>query len=194
MKKLFLISISFLPALMFAASFSPYLGDEDWGGQSAGSDFLQNFIDPETGKEDEEYADYQERNKENIFELDPIDRNYFCSYCADLVDGVDPKTSIGVSEYMQCLEDVYNEGVLPVKNGEGNVIRYKFPGCEDPNCPIHHVLGYAADVNGNISEIKPDALDDVMQKPRLPVGEPFVMLLFAGVYAVVRKRQNAAKA
>ena len=183
MKKLFLISISFLPALMFAASFSPYLGDEDWGGQGAGSDFLQNFVDPDSGDEDDEFGAYGERVAEGLYD----GGEYFCTYCYDLVDG-------DGEAYLACLDEVYDQGVLPVKDGSGNVVRYEFPGCGDPSCPIHHVYGYAADGEGNISEIRPPALDEEMQKPRLPVGEPFVMLLFAGVYAIVRKRQNAAKA
>ena len=186
MKKVFLISISFLPALMFAASFSPYLGDEDWGGQGAGSDFLQNFVDPDTGEEDEEFGAYGMRTDEGYEAYGDPDA-YVCSYCYDLVSG-DP------GAYIACLEEVYDEGVLPVKDGSGNVVKYEFPGCHDPNCPIHHTFGYAADAEGNISEIRPSAIYDEMEKPRLPVGEPFVMLLFAGVYAIVRKRQDAAKA
>ena len=182
MKKLFLISISFLPALMFAASFSPYLGDEDWGEQGAGSDFLQNFVNPDAGEdarpgddgyEDESFDDYVGRLTDDDFQ---------CPTCADADD------------YFICMEEIYDEGVLPVKDGEGNVIRYEFPGCTENSCPIHHVFGYAADDKGNISEVTPEALQDEIQKPRLPVGEPFVMLLFAGVYAIVRKRQNAVKA
>lgn len=183
MKKLFLISISFLPALMFAASFSPYLGDEDWGGQGAGSDFLQNFVDPDSGDEDDEFGAYGERVAEGLYD----GGEYFCTYCYDLVEG-------DGEAYLACLDEVYDEGVLPVKDGSGNVVKYEFPGCGDPSCPIHHVYGYAADGEGNISEAHPVAVGDDIEKPRLPVGEPFVMLLFAGVYAIVRKRQNAAKA
>ena len=189
MKKLFLISISFLPALMFAASFSPYLGDEDWGGQGAGSDFLQNFIDPETGKEDEDFNNYSDRINGTIVG----EGDYICSYCEEIARSVE-----NVEEYMTCLAEVYDGGVLPVKDGSGNVIRYEFPECKDPECPIHHVFGYAATTGGEISEITPpesvDPMGSDLEKPRLPVGEPFVMLLFAGVYAIVRKRQNAAKA
>ena len=85
MKKLFLISISFLPALIFAASFSPYLGDEDWGGQGAGSDFLQNFIDPDTGEEDESILNYMDRQVGTL----PAD-DYACPYCMQL-SGEDPQ-------------------------------------------------------------------------------------------------------
>ena len=189
MKKLFLILISFLPALMFAASFSPYLGDEDWGGQGAGSDFLQNFIDPDTGEEDDDFHNYIDRQIDGI---SPDGKDYVCPYCEDNTSGV------GNPDYIACLEEIYDAGVLPIKDGSGNVIKYVFPECKNPKCPIHHVYGYAADEHGNISEITPpgtvDPMGSDLEKPRLPVGEPFVMLLFAGVYAIVRKRQNAAKA
>ncbi|MDD6357761.1 MAG: hypothetical protein PUG15_06680 [Bacteroidales bacterium] len=191
MKKLFLISISFLPALMFAASFSPYLGDEDWGGQGAGSDFLQNFVNPDagdkarpgdTGYEDGSLNDYTDR----VIEIG----EYYCPYCQENTDNDDA--------YFECLSEIYDAGVLPVKDGDGKIIRFEFPECKDPQCPIHHLYGYAADTEGNITEITPpddvDPMGQTIEKPRLPVGEPFVMLLFAGVYAIVRKRQNAAKA
>ena len=179
MKKLFLTSFTLLPAIMFAASFDPYLGDEDWSGQPTGMDFLQNFLDPETEKEDSLFSYYGERVAEGLYD----GGEYFCTYCYDLVAGDE-------EAYIACLDEVYEEGVLPVKDGSGNVVRYEFPGCGDPSCPIHHVYGYAADGEGNISEAHPVAVGDEIEKPRLPVGDPFVLAFFAGAYAWVRKRKE----
>jgi len=172
MKKKLLTTLlmSFLMNAAFAASFTPYVEDEEEGSTS-GFGFLQNWRDPETGEEYKYYpSGWNKRGDAEFVE---------CTTCAVYAE----------DEYYDCIQQIYDQGVVPVYK-DGKVDYYEFPGCPDSNCPLHHVGGWAADADGNISSIHGADEKDPSVPPQLPIGEPIVMLLFAGVYAVVRRKKQ----
>ena len=162
----------FIPIAAFSAQFTPYESDED--------DYMETIISLANWREEdgtESTDDYYEHTMEHVDE---------CGTCAGLDE----------DELDECLSSIYDAGVLPVYDTDGTtVLYYEFPGCTDENCPLHHKGGWAAGANGQITDVTrgPDSVmnpDEYPDKPKLPVGEPFVMTLFALVYAFVRNKKS----
>jgi len=162
----------FIPIAAFSAQFTPYESDED--------DYMETIISLANWREEdgtESTDDYYEHTMEHADE---------CGTCAGL----------DADELDECLASIYDAGVLPVYDTDGTtVLYYEFPGCTDENCPLHHKGGWAAGANGQITDVTrgPDSVlspDEYPGKPRLPIGEPFVMTLFALVYAFARNKKS----
>ena len=161
----------FIPIAAFSAQFTPYESDEDDYMETIIS--LANWREVDGTESTDDYYDHM------------MDPNYECGTCAGL----------NGDELDECLASIYDAGVVPVYDTDGTtVLYYEFPGCTDENCPLHHKGGWAADEYGRITEVthgmdelRPDEYPD---KPKLPVGEPFVMTLFAFVYAFARNKKS----
>lgn len=167
-QKLFFFLIAFFPVLACAIEFTPYVPDED--NELAGDNgvSLYNWRDPESGQESQyDYFDYMSGTE--------------CTSCAGLLgEAAD-----------NCLDAIYNQGVEPVYKEDGvTVDHYEFPGCPDPQCPLHHLGGWAANADGSISSViegdpAMEGLYPADPKLALPLGEPLVMLLFGALYGAV---------
>ncbi|MDD6357756.1 MAG: hypothetical protein PUG15_06655 [Bacteroidales bacterium] len=172
-KLLVLILIS-IPIAAFSAHFTPYESDDESFNYTEAFISLANWRNEDgTSSADDYYAHVADHSKE-------------CGTCAGLdEDALD-----------DCLSSIYDAGVVPHYDTDGTtVLYYEFPGCTDSSCPLHHQGGWCADEDGQITDVTraPDSVldpDEYPDKPKLPVGEPFVMTLFALVYAFVRNKKS----